>query len=151
MRVSELFRKPPVTLPAGATLSDAAALMDEEVVGAIVVVDDDGRPVGIVTDRDIVLRAVAKRLPPDARLDAVMTTDLVTLPADADVTVAVSVFEERDFRRLPLVDVDDRVVGMITVDDLVVHEVAAFSRLLRPVVGQVLFGHPEPKVPVPQA
>jgi CBS domain-containing protein len=150
MRVSELFRKPPATLPADATLSDAATLMDEKVVGAIVVVDD-GRPVGIVTDRDIVLRGVANRLPSDARVDAVMSTDLVTIPADADITVAMSVFEERDFRRLPLVDIDDRVVGMITVDDLVVHEVAAFSRLLRPVVGQVLFGHPEPKVPVPQA
>ena len=150
MRVSELFRKPPATLPADATLSDAATLMDEKVVGAIVVVDD-GRPVGIVTDRDIVLRGVANRLPSDARIDAVMSTDLVTIPAGADLTVAVGVFEERDFRRLPLVDIDDRVVGMITVDDLVVHEVAAFSRLLRPVVGQVLFGHPEPKVPVPQA
>ena len=150
MRVSELFRKPPATLPAGATLSDAATLMDEEVVGEIVVVDG-GRPVGIVTDRDIVVRGVAHQLPLDARIDAVMTTDLVTLSADADITVAVSVFEERDFRRLPLVDMDDRVVGMITVDDLVVHEVAVFSRLLRPILGQVLFGHPEPKVPVPGA
>lgn len=147
MRASELFRKPPATLPAGATLSDAATLMDEEVVGAIVVVDDQHRPLGIVTDRDIVLRGVAHRLPLDARIDAVMSTDLVTLPADADMTVAVSIFEERDIRRLPLVDVDNRVVGMITVDDLVIHEVAVFSRLLRPVLGQVLFGRPEPKVP----
>lgn len=100
MRVNELFRKPPVTLPAGATLSDAAALMDKEVVGAVVVVED-GCPIGIVTDLDIVLRGVAHRLPPDARVDAVMSTDLVTLPADGDIAEAVAVFNEHGFRRLP--------------------------------------------------
>jgi CBS domain-containing protein len=147
MRVTELFRKPPVTIPADATLADAAALMDGEVVGAVVVVDDD-RPVGIVTDRDIVLRGVAHRLPPDARIDAVMSTDLVTLPADADIAEAMVVFETHPFRRLPLLE-DGRMVGMITVDDLVVDAVADFTRLLRPVLGQVLFGHPEPKALVP--
>ena len=147
MRVTDLYRKPPVTVPADATLADAAALMDNEAVGAVVVVDD-GRPVGIVTDRDVVLRGVAHRLPPDARIDAVMSTDVVTLPADADVDDAVALFDQHPFRRLPLLE-DGRIAGMITVDDLVVHSVADFSRLLRPVLGQVLFGHPEPKVPVP--
>lgn len=147
MHVTDFFRKPPVTIPADASLADAAALMDGEVVGAVVVVDDD-RPVGIVTDRDIVLRGVARRLPPDARVDAVMSTDLVTLPANADIEEAVAVFDRHPFRRLPLLK-DGRVVGMVTVDDLVVDAVADFTRLLRPVLGQVLFGHPEPKAPVP--
>lgn len=147
MRKTDLYWKPPVTVPTNATLADAAALMDNEAVGAVVVVDE-GRPVGIATDRDIVVRAVARRLPPDARIDAVMTTDVVTLPAGGDVDEALAIFEQHPFRRLPLVE-EGRVVGMITVDDLVVHSVADFTRLLRPVVGQVLFGHPEPKVPVP--
>jgi CBS domain-containing protein len=147
MRVNELFRKPPVTIPADATLADASALMDRDVVGAVVVVDDD-RPVGIVTDRDIVLRGVARRLPPDARVDAVMSTNLVTLPAGADLAEAVAVFDRYPFRRLPLVK-DGRIVGMVTVDDLVVDAIADFTRLLRPVLGQVLFGRPEPKAPVP--
>lgn len=148
MRLIDLYRKRPVTVPAEATLADAAGLMDNEAVGAVVVVDD-GRPVGIVTDRDVVLRGVAHRLPPDARVDAVMSTDVVTLPADADVTEAVAIFEEHPFRRLPLVE-DGRMVGMVTIDDLVVRSVADFTRLLRPVVGQALFGHPEPKLPVPR-
>lgn len=148
MRVAEVFRKPPVTIPADATLAAAAALMDREVVGAVVIVDDNDRPVGIVTDRDIVLRGVAHRLPPGARIDAVMSTDLVTLPAEADIAEAMAVFEIHPFRRLPLLD-DGLVVGMITVDDLVVDAVADFTRLLRPVLGQVLFGQPEPKTPVP--
>lgn len=148
MRVTDMYRKPPVTVPADATLAHAAALMDDHAVGAVVVVED-GRPVGIVTDRDVVLRGVANRIPPDARIDAVMTTDLVTLPADAELEEAVAVFEKHPFRRLPLIE-DGRIAGMITVDDLLVKSVADFTRLLRPVLGQVFFGHPEPKVPAPQ-
>ena len=72
----------------------------------------------------------------------------VTLPAEADIAEAMAVFETHPFRRLPLIE-DGRVVGMITVDDLVVDAVADFTRLLRPVLGQVLFGHPEPKALVP--
>ncbi len=148
MRVSHYFRKPAVTIPAGATLATAAELMDQKAVGAVVVVDGDDRPLGIVTDRDIAVRGVARRLPPDARIDAVMTTELVTLPADAEVAEAVAAFDQHAFRRLPLVE-HGRIVGMVTVDDLLVGTVADFSRLLRPVFDQVLFGHPEPKAPVP--
>jgi len=148
MRVTDLYRKPPVTLPADATLADAAALMDKHAVGAVMVVDGD-RPVGIVTDRDLVLRGVAHRLPTDARIDAVMTTDVVTLPADAEIAEAVAVFDRHPIRRLPLVE-DGRIVAMITVDDLLVHAVSDFTRLLRPVLGQVFFGHPEPELPVPR-
>lgn len=72
------------------------------------------------------------------------------MPADADIADAATAFDEHGFRRLPLVE-NRRMVGMITVDDLVVRGVAEFTRLLRPVLGQVLFGRPEPKVPVPGA
>ena len=146
MRVTDLYRKPAITVPADATLADAAALMDKHVVGAVVVVED-ARPVGIVTDRDIVLRGVAHQVPPDARIDAVMSTDVVTLPADASISDAVAVFDRHPFRRIPLLR-DGRIVGMITVDDLLVHSVSDVTRLLRPVLGQVLFGHPEPLLPV---
>ena len=147
MRVSHFFRKPAVAIPAGGTLATAAGLMDEHAVGAVVIVDGDNRPVGIVTDRDIAVRGVARRLPPDARVDAVMSTELVTLAVDADVTEAIAAFDRHPFRRLPLVE-NGRVVGMLTVDDLVVGAVADLTRLLRPVLDQVLFGHPEPKAPV---
>jgi CBS domain-containing protein len=62
-----------------------------------------GRPVGIVTDRDLVIRAVARRFTPDARVDSVMSTDLITLAPDADLRDALKVFEDHAIRRLPLV------------------------------------------------
>lgn len=142
MKALDAVRKRPVTVGRGATVAEVAGLMDRLVVGAVVVVEDD-RPVGIVTDRDLVVRGLARNLAPDGRVDSVMSTEVITLGATTDVREAVRVFEHHAFRRLPLVD-DGRMVGMLTVDDLLVDEVGDLSALVRAVTGQVIFGHPEP-------
>jgi signal-transduction protein with cAMP-binding, CBS, and nucleotidyltransferase domain len=115
--------------------------MDEHAVGALVIVDDD-RPTGIVTDRDLVVRAVAHALPGDARVDSVMSTGVVTLDARADVRDAFGIFDTQPIRRLVLIE-DDKLAGVITADDLLVDVVADLGRLTRPITGQVIFGHPE--------
>jgi signal-transduction protein with cAMP-binding, CBS, and nucleotidyltransferase domain len=147
MLVQDLTCKPPVTIEASARITQAARLMDEQVVGAVVVVDH-GRPVGIVTDRDLAVRAVAQRVPPDARVDDVMSTDLVWVGPEQPVGAALEIFRERDIRRLPVID-GGRMVGMFTVDDLMIRLVNDLEDLMAPVTGQVVFGHPEAKVPVP--
>jgi CBS domain-containing protein len=150
MHAVDTVRKMPATVPRDGTITEAAEAMDRLAVGALVVVEPGGQPVGIVTDRDLVVRAVARRLSPDARIDAVMSTDLVTMAADADLRDALAVFEEHAIRRLPLV-ADGRLVGMVTVDDLFVDLTADLTRLVRPVTGQVLFGHREPVSPAVQS
>lgn len=145
MRASEAVRKMPVTVDVGATVGDVAGLMDSHAVGAVVVVDHD-QPVGIVTDRDLVVRVLARNLPSDARIDSVMSTRLVTMPASWDMREATRIFAEQPFRRLPLVE-GGRVVGMLTIDDLIIDAVSDMASLARPVTGQVLFGHPEPAAP----
>jgi len=146
MHAIEAARKSPATVACDHTITEAAEMMDRRAVGALVVVESDGRPVGIVTDRDLVVRAVARRSSPDARVDSVMSTDLVTLAPDADLRDAFKVFEDRAIRRLPLV-AGEQLVGMLTMDDLVVDLTADLARLTRPIVGQVLFGHREPVAP----
>lgn len=146
MRAIEAARRQPATIGADHTITEAADAMDRLAVGALVVCEHDGRPVGIVTDRDLVVRALARRLSPDARVDAVMTTDLVTLAPDADLRAALGVFEAHPIRRLPLVS-DGRLVGMVTMDDLVVDLSGDLARLIRPITGQVLFGHREAVTP----
>lgn len=69
-------------------------------------------------------------------------TDLVTLPADADFREAIKVFYRHPWRRLPLVE-DGRMVGMLTVDDLVIDLVNDLDSLVRPVFGQLVFGGPD--------
>jgi CBS domain-containing protein len=146
MHAVEAVRKPRATIPADRTITEAAQEMDRLAVGALVVVDAGDRPVGIVTDRDLVVRALARRADPQARVDSIMSTDLVVLPADADLRDALPIFESRALRRLPLVD-GDRLVGMLTMDDLVVDLTADLARLTRPITAQVLFGHREPSAP----
>lgn len=146
MHALEAARKKPVTILPDHTVTEAADLMDRSAVGALVVTDADARVVGIVTDRDLVLRGLARRVSADARIDSVMSTDVVTLPADADLREALKVFEEHPIRRLPLVD-GGKLVGMLTMDDLMIDLIADLTRLSRPVVGQVLFGHREPIAP----
>lgn len=146
MLAKDAARKAPVTIAADRTVTEAAELMDRAVVGALVVVGDDDRPVGIVTDRDLVVRGMARRVSPDARVDSVMSTDLVTLPADADLRDALGAFESTPVRRLPLVE-GGRIVGMVTIDDLVIDLASDLGRLSRPITGQVLFGHQEPASP----
>jgi signal-transduction protein with cAMP-binding, CBS, and nucleotidyltransferase domain len=146
MHAIDAARKPPATIAADRTITQAAQEMDRLAVGALVVVEPSGRPAGIVTDRDLVVRAVARRADPEARVDSVMTTDLVALAPDADLREAFGIFERHALRRLPLV-ADDVVVGMLTMDDLVVDVTADLARLTRPITAQVLFGHQEPSTP----
>ena len=146
MYAIDAARKPPATIAADRTITQAAQEMDHLAVGALVVVEPSGRPAGIVTDRDLVVRAVARRADPEARVDSVMTTDLVALAPDADLREAFGIFERHTLRRLPLV-ADDVVVGMLTMDDLVVDVTADLARLTRPITAQVLFGHQEPSTP----
>ena len=145
MQAKEAIRKPPATIRSGTSIADAARLMDRRVVGALVVLDGE-RPIGIVTDRDLAVRGLGRQLPGDASVDRVMTTDMVTLPADADLREAIKVFYRHPFRRLPLME-DGRMVGMLTVDDLVIDFVNDLDSLVRPVFGQVVFGGPDSPPP----
>lgn len=144
MRAIEAIRRPLVTVDAGASMSAAASVMATQGVGALVVTDGEW-PVGIVTDRDIVIRAVATGKC-DGRVDGVMTTELVTLDADADARDAYRLFREHALRRLPLVR-DGKVVGMLTADDLIIDLSADLADLARPITGEVIFGQHDSPVP----
>jgi CBS domain-containing protein len=145
MRAIDTLRKLPVTIEADRTVTDAAQMMDRQAVGALIVTDH-GATVGMVTDRDLAVRAMARRVGPDARIDSVMSTDAVTLPAGADLREALGVFRTQPVRRVVLVD-GTTPVGVVSVDDLLVDLVGDLADLVRPVTGQVLFGHPEPAAP----
>jgi CBS domain-containing protein len=138
--------KAPVTLPIDATIHEAAVAMDQNSVGAVVVVDAD-RPVGVVTDRDLVVRALARRAPPDSRVDSVMSAGVVCVDADAELHAVTAILSAHPVRRVPVVDAN-RVVGMVTLDDLIVRLVHDLNEATKGVVAQLWFGHPEPQPPV---
>ena len=108
-----------VTVLASASLRAAALRMRDEQVGSLVVVDEEGLAVGIVTDRDLAVRGVAwERDPESTSVDSVMSQPLRALDADQiDFESALQQMREGGHRRLP-VCVGGKPIGMITFDDL---------------------------------
>lgn len=117
MKVREFMVAPAEFVAPQATLREAAARMRTRKVGLLPVVED-GRAVGVVTDRDLVLRGTADGLLPDAApVAAVMTRGAVTCRADDDINAAARKMEQARLRRLPVVDEQERVVGMLSLAD----------------------------------
>jgi signal-transduction protein with cAMP-binding, CBS, and nucleotidyltransferase domain len=102
--------------------------------------------VGVVTDRDLVVRALVRRLPMDARVDSVMSANVVCVAADDELHVVAAILGTHPFRRVPVVE-DRRLVGMITLDDLIVRLAGDLHEATKGVTAQLLFGHPEPQLP----
>ncbi|MFC7008751.1 CBS domain-containing protein [Halalkalicoccus salilacus] len=108
-----------VTADPDTTASDLASRMAEESVGSIVIVEDD-RPVGIVTDRDLTVEVLAAGEDPSSvTAENVMTEDPVTADAEAGIFEVLSRMEEAEVRRIPAVDEDGTVVAIVSYDDFV--------------------------------
>ena len=120
MTVGEVSRRPVVTADPDESIVEVACRMRDEHVGDVVVVDKQRRPVGMLTDRDIVVSVVAQS--PD-KIDTLLVSDVMTAnPMTARVTEevdeAVSRMRARGVRRLPVVELDGRLEGIVTFDDL---------------------------------
>jgi CBS domain-containing protein len=109
----------PRTVDAGATLVEAAREMRDGDVGALIVVEN-GSVAGIVTDRDIVVRAIADgKDPGSTRVSDVATMNPVTLTVDQTVEDAIRTMREQDIRRIPVVQ-DGRPAGIVSLGDLAI-------------------------------
>jgi CBS domain-containing protein len=117
--ISSLFTKEVVTVRPTETLARAAELMDEQKVGAVVVTEQQ-RPVGILTDRDLAIAMGARGA---TRLDAVqkvMTCPVTTMSQSEGIYRATQYMMENAQRRMPVVDDVGRLVGLVSLDDLLV-------------------------------
>jgi CBS domain-containing protein len=119
MRVSEVMVMD-VTVISGDTTVDAAAqIMADFDVSALVVGDEQGAPEGIITDRDILLRVVAPRRDPrTTRVGEVMSGELFCCRAADDTELVRREMELHQVRRMPVLDAEGRMIGMVTDEDL---------------------------------
>ena len=119
LTIRNLMHRPAVTVRPDHSLADASRILDERKVGAAAVLDERGAIVGIVTERDV-LRSVGHGFDPTATsVESVMTGDPVTLGADSPVAEALTVFRERHFRHLPVVEADGAVAGILSIRHVV--------------------------------
>jgi signal-transduction protein with cAMP-binding, CBS, and nucleotidyltransferase domain len=118
MQLTEIATTPAVTCRSHRTITDVAREMHENEVGCVVITDQSDCVAGIVTDRDLVVRAMARGLPGDTPVSDVMTHDVVQLPADADLDAACNMMAAWATRRIPIVRADGRVLGVVSHDDV---------------------------------
>jgi CBS domain-containing protein len=117
MNIRDVMTPNPRTVSPADSIQNAAQIMRDEDTGVVPVVEN-GRPVGVVTDRDIVVRAVADGQVNRSVRD-VVSGDVVTARPDMSTKEAVELMSEHQIRRLPVVE-NERLVGMVSIGDLAV-------------------------------
>jgi len=137
MNIGEICTRDVVFTDRGASLQQAAKMMRDRHVGTLLVTGDSGdgpEVVGIVTDRDVVVDAVARGLDvTQAEIGQLASDELAAVPMEASIDEAISAMKERRVRRL-LVEDDGAVYGVVSLDDLLdalTHEMSELSRAAR--------------------
>jgi CBS domain-containing protein len=118
MNLTEFMHTPAVVCPPTATLVDVSRLMASNDVGSVVITDVEGGLAGIVTDRDVAIRGMAHRREPDTPIAELMSPTVVFVREDANVFAAATEMVSAGCRRMPVLDAQGHVKGVIALDDL---------------------------------
>lgn len=120
MKISDVMTTDVMTCRPDDSLADSASMMKEMNVGIIPIVDDRNNLVGVLTDRDITVRAVAKGLDPNqAKVADFMTPSPLTVEPETNIGDAAELMADNQVRRLPVVK-DNKLVGIVSLGDLAV-------------------------------
>jgi CBS domain-containing protein len=131
MRVSEAMTREVRVASPGQSIRDVAKIMDEINAGAVPVGEND-RLVGMITDRDIAIRAVALGKGPDTPVRDVMSTEQVLYCyEDEELDHVAKNMSEEQVRRLPVVNRDKRLVGIVSLGDVAVNETRAATKAVK--------------------
>jgi CBS domain-containing protein len=119
MKVEQIMNRDVKSCRPQDSLSSAAQIMWEQPCGALPVVDDGYRPIGFLTDRDICMAAYTQGKPlAELRVEIAMSRKVVTCRADDDLSKAAALMRQSHTRRIPVIDRDGMLVGLLTLDDL---------------------------------
>jgi len=116
--VRDVMSKPVITVKPGSTVAEAAKLMRDSKIGSLIVVEAKDRPIGIVTETDIIYKIVAEKKPLDTEVGEIMTRDIKTIREDETIEQAARVMAAHVVRRLPVMK-SKRLVGIIALKDVV--------------------------------
>jgi CBS domain-containing protein len=117
MKISEVMTRDVQTVRPDQSAQEAARLMLKAEAGSIPVTDGD-RLIGMITDRDIAVRGVAKGYGPDTPIRELMTDDIICARLDDSVEDVASRMSEAQVRRLPVIDQDEKLCGIVSLGDL---------------------------------
>jgi CBS domain-containing protein len=136
MVIEDLATSDVVTVDLEATLTDVARVMRDERVGSVVVVDGKGTVAGLLTDRDVVVSGLAEgRHPDECIANDILSTNVFSVTPDAEVAAVARQMRDQGVRRVPVMR-DGALVGIVTLDDLLVHLGEEFDCLVSVVKGE---------------
>ena len=146
MKCNEVMTNDPVCCLPADSVAKAAELMKNENIGSIPVIENEQsqKLVGIVTDRDLALKIVAEALDAKATtVEMVMTRKVVTCQVDDDLQRALNAMAEHQLRRIPVVDSDNKIVGIIAQADVAtrVDEPEKTGEMVKEISQEQLFAH----------
>lgn len=118
MHVQDIMTHKPSCCAPGTSVQAAAKLMVDNDCGEIPVLDDDGIPVGVITDRDIACRCVAEGKAHDTRVGEVMSSPVVTVTPATSIADCCAMMEKNQIRRVPVVDDAGKCCGMVSQADI---------------------------------
>lgn len=145
MQVSEVMTENPACCSPEASLQDAAKLMKDCDCGEIPVLDEQSKPIGVITDRDICCRAVAEGADPaQMKVNEAMSTPVITVGREASVEECCQLMDDNQIRRIPVVDDSGACCGIVAQADLA-------RTVSEPEVGHILRDISQPAQQRPQA
>jgi len=119
LKIENIMVSDVITVEAEATVRQAVDLMNKHEIGCLIVVDEEEKPVGILTERDLLRRVLAKRKDPvRVKVSQVMSKPLVTGTPHMDLEAATRFMFKKKIKKLPVVE-DGRLVGLVTLTDIV--------------------------------
>ncbi len=134
MPVKDLIKRKVVVIEPDDTVKLAAKRMQDKLVGSLVVIEGE-RPIGIITDRDIALRVVGEGRSSETPVKEVMTKDPITIREDATFFELTKAFRDAAVRRLIVVDKEGKLVGLISIDDVMELLTTEFANLIAAIRG----------------
>jgi CBS domain-containing protein len=137
MIAKNIMKTKVITVSPSAPITEAALLMRDEDIGALIVVDDTEKPVGIMTDRDIVISALAENKDPgELIVEDIMTRQLHMVQEDTNVFDILRVLSKNSIRRVPVTR-RGKLAGIISVDDIVVVVATELANLASALTGGI--------------
>ena len=134
--VSQVMNKDVITVDKSTSLQDAAQKMKESKVGCVIVTEDS-KPIGIVTERDFVIKVAAEGRPLFTEISEVMTSPLITIDPEETIWEASEMMKEKKIHKLPAKE-DDKIVGIVTTTDIVRISSVGSDSQMRRICDQIL-------------
>lgn len=131
IRVHDLMTRNPVCVNKNTSLKECAEIMEKESIGSLLILGNDNELHGIITEQDIVRKAVAKNLSSETQIKNIAETRVNTITPDKDVFTAIKIMADNNIRHLPVMDENSQeLLGLVTLKDILKIQPQLFELLV---------------------